>query len=99
MRAIEASVTALNLEFLIADILEEQRNLASITSKRTYVHRVNRPSKDFTRQNKGFKRIESFKLFNCCRRFDRDSSYNIYLEDDEESFKDVEIKLESKFKL
>ena len=33
MKAIGASVTALNLEFLMADILEEQRNLAFTTSK------------------------------------------------------------------
>ena len=64
MRAIGVLVTALNLEFLIADILEEQRNPTSITSKRTYVHRANRPPRDPTRQNKGPKRIESFRPSN-----------------------------------
>ncbi len=95
MRAVEASVTALNLEFLMADILEEQRNPASITSKRTFVYRANRPFRDPICQNKGFKRIESFRPFNRCRRPDRGSSYNMYPEDDEEVSKDVEIEPES----
>jgi len=34
MRAIGATVTALNFEFLIANILEKQKNLASITFKK-----------------------------------------------------------------
>ena len=41
MRAIGASVTALNLKFLMADILEEQRNPAFTIFKRTYVYRIN----------------------------------------------------------
>src|SRR6266566_6349303 len=94
MRVIGALITALNLEFFMADILEEQRNLASITSKRMYVHRANRPFRDPTRQNKGPKCIESFRLFNCRWRFDRGSSYNTYFEDDEEGSKDAEIELE-----
>ncbi len=64
MKIIETSVIALNLEFLIADILEEQRNPTSTTSKRTYVHKVNRTSKDPIRQSKSFKRIKNFRLFN-----------------------------------
>src|SRR6266566_4033007 len=59
MRAIGVLVTTLNLEFLIADILEEQKNPTSITSKRTFVHKANRPSKDSTCQNKGFKHIRA----------------------------------------
>src|SRR6266566_8831740 len=96
MRVIRASVTALNLECLIADILEEQRNLAFITSKRTYVHRANRTSKDLTRQSKGLKRIESSRLSNRCRRPDRGSNYNTFLKDDNnKTLKDVKTELES----
>ena len=75
MRAVGATVTALNLEFLMADILEEQRNPASTTSKKM-VHRAKRsfqkPSKDPKRQNRGFKDTESSKRFESSRR----SSYN-----------------------
>ncbi len=96
IKAIGASVTILNLEFLIADILKEQRNLAFTTSKRTYVYKANRTPKDPTRQNKGFKRIESSRPSNCYRRLDRGSSYNIlFKDDDDEAFKDIEIEPES----
>ena len=81
----------------MADILEEQRNPASTTSKRTYVHRANRPPKDPTYQNKGPKCTESSKPFNRRWRLNRGSNHNTYLEDNEESFKDAEIELESKF--
>src|SRR6266699_1621085 len=99
IKAIEASVTALNLKFLMADILEEQRNPASTTSKRTYVYRVNKPPRDPTYQNKNPKRIESFKPSNRRWRSDRGLSYYMHLEDDEEGFKDVEIEFESEFEL
>ncbi len=96
MKVIRASVITLNLEFLIADILEEQRNLIFTISKRTYVHRANRTPKDLIRQNKGFKRIESFRPSNRRRSLDRGSSYNTFLEDnDNEASKDVEIEFES----
>ncbi len=95
MRTVRTSVTVLNLEFFIADILEEQKNPASTTFKRTFVYKANRPSKDPTRQNKSFKRIESSRPFNRCRRLNKGFSYNIYLKDDEEAFKDVETKPKS----
>ena len=95
MRVVGASVTALNLEFLIADILEKQKNPASTISKRTFVYRANKPSKDPIRQNKGFKCIESFRPFNRRRRLDRGFSYNTYSEDDKEAFKNVETEPES----
>src|SRR6266699_3983334 len=95
MRTIKTSVTTLNLKFLITDILEEQKNPASTTSKRTYVHRANRPSKDPTRQNKGPKRTESSKPPNHRKKPDRGSSYNTYLEDDEKASKDAETEPES----
>src|SRR6266566_5458681 len=90
MRTIRTSVTALNLEFLIADILEKQRNPASTTSKRTFVHKANKPSKDPTHQNKSLKHIESFKLSNRRKRPDRGSNYNTYPEDNEEASKNAE---------
>jgi len=99
MKAIGASVTALNLEFLIADILEKQRNPTSITSKRMYVHRANRPLKDPICQNKGPKRIESFRPSNRRWRPDRGSSHNTHLEDDEEDSKDAETEPESELEL
>src|SRR6266566_6893066 len=80
----------------MADILEEQGNPASTTSKRTYVHRANKPPKDPIRQNKGPKRIENSRLSNCHWKSDRGSSYNTHLEDDEESSKDVETEPELK---
>ena len=96
MKVIEASITALNLEFFIADILKEQRNPTSTTSKRTYVHKVNRTLKDPICQSKGLKCIESSRPSNCRRKTDRSSSYNMLLEnDDDEAFKDAEIKLKS----
>src|SRR6266699_3261595 len=90
MRVVRVSVTTLNLEFLIVDILKKQRNPASTTFKRMFVYRANRLSKDFIRQNKGFKRIKSFKLFNRCKKLDRDSNYNIYCEDNKKVSKNVE---------
>jgi len=95
MKAIGAMVTALNFEFLIADILEEQRNLASITFKKMVSYRANRLSKDPTCQNKSFKRIESSKPSNRRRKPDRGSNHNMYPEEDEEVFKDVETEPES----
>jgi len=88
-------MTALNLEFLIADILEEQRNPAFTTFKKMTFYRVNKPFKDSTRQNKGFKYTENFRPSNCYKKLDKGSSYNIYLKDDEEAFKNAETKLES----
>ncbi len=79
----------------MADILEEQRNPASTTSKRTFVHKANRPFKDPTYQNKGFKRTESSKPFNRRKKPDRGSNYNTYPEDDEEASKDAETEPES----
>src|SRR6266566_3972647 len=99
MKAVGASVIALNLEFLITDILEEQRNPAFTTSKRTFVHRANRPSKDPTHQNKGSKYTESFKPLNRRRKPNRGFNYNIYPEDDEEAFKDAETEFESDLNL
>jgi len=93
------SVTALNLEFLIVDILKEQKNPASTTFKRTFVYKANRPSKDFTHQNKGFKRIESFKPPNRRKRPNRGFNYNTHFEDDEKTFKNAETKPESNLKL
>jgi len=75
--------------------LEEQRNPASTTSKRTYIHRENRTPRDPTHQNKGPKRTESSRPSNCRRKLDRGSNYNTYLEKDEEVFKSTEIELES----
>ncbi len=96
MRVIGASVTALNLEFLMVDILKEQRNPASTISKRTYVHRANRTPKDPIHQSKGFKRTENSKPFNRCRRPDKGSSHNtLFKDDNDEAFKDVETELES----
>jgi len=95
MRAIKASIAALNLEFLITDILKEQRNPTSTTFKRTFVHRANRLFKDPTHQNKGPKRTESSKPFNRRRRLDRGSSYNTHPKDDKKVSKDVEIEPES----
>ena len=95
MRIIRVIVTALNFEFLIADILEEQRNPTSTTFKKMASYRANKSSRDFIRQNKGFKRTESFKLSNRRRKPDRGSSHNTYFEKDEEASKDIETKLES----
>src|SRR6266566_1783878 len=96
MRAIGASVTALNLEFFMADILKEQRNLAFTTSKRTYVHKANRTFKDPIYQSKGFKCIESSRLSNRRRRPNRGFSYNTLSEDDDDKVsKEVEIELKS----
>ena len=99
MRVVGASVITLNLEFLMADILEEQRNPASIIFKRTFVYRANRLSRDPIRQNKSFKHIESSKPFNRRKRPDKGFSYNIYLKDDEEASKDVETEFESNLDL
>ncbi len=96
MKVIEASITALNLEFFIADILEKQRNPASTTFKRTYVHRANRTPKDLIRQSKGPKRTKSFRPSNRRRKPNRGSSYNTFFKDDDDkTFKDAETKLES----
>ena len=95
MRIIRATVTALNFEFLMADILKEQRNPAFTTFKKMASYRANRPFKDLTYQNKGLKRIESPKPSNRRRKPDKGSNYNIHLEEDEEASKDVETELES----
>ncbi len=78
----------------MADILEEQRNPASTTFKKMAFYKVNKPFRDSIYQNKGSKYIESFKPSNRCKKPDRGSSYNTYLEDDKEAFKDVEIEFE-----
>ncbi len=90
MKAIGVMVTALNFKFLMADILEKQKNPASITFKKMAFYRVNRPFKDSIYQNKGFKRIKSFKPSNRCKKPDRGSNYNTYPEEDEKASKDVE---------
>src|SRR6266699_1563537 len=95
MKAIKTSIIILNLKFLIADILKEQRNPTSTTSKRTFVHRANRPFKDPTRQNKGSKRTESSRPPNRRKRPDRGSNHNTHPEDDEEASKNAETELES----
>ena len=82
-------MTALNLEFLIADILKEQRNPASTTFKKMASYKVNRPSKDPICQNKDFKRTESSRPSNCRRKPDRSSNYNMYPEEDKEASKDI----------
>ncbi len=79
--------------------MEEYKNPVSIISKRTYVYRANRPFKNPIHQNKGFKRIESFRPFNRCKKSNKGSSYNIHFEDDEESSKDVETELELELEL
>src|SRR6266566_8794865 len=89
----------LNFEFLMADILKERRNPASTTFKKMASYRANRPSKDLTYQNKGFKYIESFRPFNRRKRPDKGSNYNTHLEKDEEVFKDVETELKSDLNL
>ncbi len=99
MRVIGTSVIVLNLEFLIADILEEQRNLTFTIFKRMYVYRVSRFSRDPICQNKGVKHIESFRPSNRRWRSNRGLSYNIHFKDDEEGFKDVKIELELEFEL
>ncbi len=96
MRTIGTFVTALNLEFLIADILKEQRNPTSTISKRTYVHKANRTLKDLIRQSKSPKRIKSSRPSNCRRRPNRGSNHNTLLEDDDnKAFKDTETEPES----
>src|SRR6266699_6379669 len=90
MKAIRVIITALNFEFLIADILEKQRNPTFTTFKKMAFYRANRPSRDPICQNKGFKRIESFRPVNRCRKLDRGFSYNMHFEEDEEVSKDVE---------
>src|SRR6266566_4425509 len=95
MRAIGITVTALNFEFFIADILKKQRNLASTTFKKMAFYKANRPSKDPIRQNKGLKRIKNSRPFNRRKKPDRGFNYNTYFEEDEEAFKDVETEFES----
>ena len=59
-------------------------------------YKANRPSKDFTRQNKGLKHIKSSRPSNRRRKPDRGSSHNTLFENnDDKAFKNVEIKLES----
>ena len=62
-------------------------------------YRVNRPSKDPTRQNKGSKHTESSRPLNRRKRPDRGFNHNMYLEDDEEASKDVETEPESDLNL
>ncbi len=99
MRAIKITITALNFEFLIADILEKQRNPASTTFKKIASYKANKLSKDPIRQNKGPKRIKSFKPFNRHKKPDRGSNYNTYFEEDKEVFKNVETEPESDLNL
>ncbi len=80
----------------MADILEEQKNLAFIIFKRTYVYRTNRTPKDLIRQSKSLKRIKNFKPFNRRRKLNRGSNHNTFLKDDDDkASKDVETELES----
>ncbi len=96
MKAIGASITALNLEFLIADILKEQKNPTSTTSKRTYVYRANRTPKDPICQSKGPKRTESSRPSNRRRRPNKGSNHNMFPEDDDDkTLKDAETKPKS----
>src|SRR6266699_5565231 len=95
MRVIGVTVTALNLKFLMADILEEQRNPAFIIFKKMASYKANRPFKKPIRKNKGFKHIESSRPSNRRNKPDRGSSYNTYSEKDEEAFKNVETEPES----
>ncbi len=96
MRVIRVSITALNLEFLIADILKEQRNPISTTSKRTYVYKANRTPKDLTHQNKDPKRIENFKLSNRRRKSNRGFNHNtLFKNNDDKAFKNAETEFES----
>ncbi len=84
----------------MADILEEQRNPTSTTSKRTYVHKANRTPKDPIYQNKDSKRIESSKLFNCYRKPNRGSNHNMLFENnDNKTFKNIKTELESDLNL
>ncbi len=100
MKTIRVLVTALNLKFLIADILEEQRNPAFITSKKTYVHKANQTFKDPIHQSKGLKRTESSRSSNRYWRLDKGSNYNIFFKnDDNKVFKNVEIEFESDLNL
>ena len=71
-------MTPLNLEFLIADILKEQKNPTSTTFKKMASYKTNKPFKDPTHQNKSLKRIESFKPFNRRKKLNKRSNYNIY---------------------
>ncbi len=79
--------------------MEEQRNPASTTSKRTFVYKANRLSKDPICQNKGLKRIENSRPSNRRKRPDKSSNHNMHPENDEEASKDVETKLESDLNL
>ncbi len=80
--------------------MEKQRNPASITSKRTYIYKANRTPRDLIHQNKGFKRIESSKPSNRRRKPNRSSNYNTFFEDDDDkTFKNAEIELESDLNL
>jgi len=79
--------------------LKKQKNPAFTTFKKITSYRANRPFKDFIRQNKDLKRIESSRLSNCCKKPDRSSNYNTHLEENEEVFKDVETEPESNLDL
>ncbi len=51
-------------------------------------YKVNRPSKDPTRQNKSPKRIESSRPSNRRKKPDRGSNHNTHLKEDEKTSKD-----------
>ena len=68
-------MTALNFEFLIADILEEQKNPASTTFKKMASYKANRLFK-------GSKCTESSKPSNRRRKPDRGSNHNTHLKED-----------------
>ena len=58
-------------------------------------YKTNRSFRDPIYQNKGSKRIESFRSSNRRRKLDRGFNHNIYLEEDEEASKNAEIEPES----
>ncbi|SRR6266699_1532828 len=96
MKAIKASVITLNLKFLIADILEEQRNPTSTTSKRIYVYKANRTPKDPIYQNKSFKHTKSSKPSNRRQRSNKGSNHNIlFKNNNNKTFKNIETEFKS----
>ncbi len=95
MKTIRTTITTLNLKFLIADILEKQRNPASTTFKKMASYKANRPSKNPIHQNKSPKYTESSKPSNHRKKPDKGSSHNIHPEKDKKASKDVETKLKS----
>ncbi len=79
----------------MADILEEQKNPISTTFKKMASYKANKPFKDPICQNKGLKYTENSRLSNRRKKLDKGSNHNIYPEENEETFKNVEIELKS----